>query len=374
VQEYLSHKNRKSQNKVDKMARKKKKKRGRWLVVFLILMTVLIIVGMKYLYGNTINENEAIKFIGRIISSEDAGETIRKRRINTSKPFNITNGQKYYKSLVDKNNINLLLIGPDESGSNYDTMLIASIGDQNNIVKFINLPRDIYIDYSDEMKNALKKVWPSYKSSKGIYKINAAHILGKRIDYKNGEGRFKNPEFDFTCDLLEEVFDIYIDDFVYLKPSSLRRVVDYFGGVEIDVPYLMKYSDPTQDLYINIPKGRQVLDGEKAEGFVRYRQGVDEKGKPKSIGDLERKKNQITFIKAFIDQHFNLKNIGKIITIFNDLNSYITTSVDSGDKAGEYGKLAKKLYDNKFTQVSEEIECSNIKIDGIYYLKLKTAE
>lgn len=359
------------------MAKKKKRKNkkvNKWSFIFAIIVTVLIIAGIKYLYRDAIEENETIRFIGRIISSEDAGDTIRKRRTDTQKPYNITNGQKYYKSLVDKNNINLLLIGPDESGTNYDTMLIASIDDENNVVKFINLPRDIYVDYSDEMKNQLKKVWPSYSSSKGIFKINAAHTLGKRINYKGGEGRFKNPEFDFTCDLLEEIFGIYIDDFLYLKPSSLRRVVDYFGGVEIDVPYLMKYSDPTQNLYINIPKGLQKLDGEKAEGFVRYRQGIDEKGKYKSIGDIERKKNQITFVKAFIDQHLNLKNIGKIITIFNDLNSYVITSVDSGEKVGEYGKLAKKLYDNKFTQVSEEIECSNMKIGGIYYLKLKTAD
>ena len=112
----------------------------------------------KILYRDAIEENETIRFIGRIISSEDAGDTIRKRRTDTQKPYNITNGQKYYKSLVDKNNINLLLIGPDESGTNYDTMLIASIDDENNVVKFINLPRDIYVDYSDEMKTSLKSL------------------------------------------------------------------------------------------------------------------------------------------------------------------------------------------------------------------------
>ncbi|NMA66448.1 MAG: LCP family protein, partial [Clostridiaceae bacterium] len=323
---------------------------------------------------NVIKDSDAIKFIGRIVSSEDSGDIIRNRRKNKNKPYNITDNQKYYKSLVDKDNINILLIGPDESGTNYDTMLIASIDDKNNIVKLINLPRDIYIEYSNEVKNELKKVWPSYTKSKGIYKINAAHTLGKRIKYKDSKGRFNNPEFDFTCDLIEEVFGIFIDDLVYLKPSSLRRVVDYFGGVEIDVPYLMKYNDPTQNLTINIKKGLQILDGEKAEGFVRYRQGIDENGKYKSIGDIERKKNQITFVNAFIDQHLTLKNIGKIVTIFNDLSSYVTSSIDNGEKAGEYGKLAKKLHSNNFTQISEEIECSNVRIESIYYLKIKTAD
>jgi hypothetical protein len=65
----------------------------------------------------------------------------------------------------------------------------------------------------------------------------------------------------------------------------------------------------------------------------------------------------------------NLKNLGKIITIFNDLNSYIETSVNARE-AGEYGKLAETLYKNKFTKVSEEIECKNVDIGGIYYLKI----
>ena len=252
--------------------------------------------------------------------------------------------------------------------------MIASLDDQNNIVKLINLPRDIYIDYSNDVKNQLKKIWPSYSSSKGIYKINAAHTIGKKLEYKKEDGRFGSPEYDFTADLIEEIFGIYIDDFILIKPSSFEKVVDYFGGVEIDVPYLMKYKDPTQNLTINIKKGVQKLNGKQAEGFVRYRQGTDENGKHKSIGDIERKKNQVAFVKAFMDQHLNLKNLGKIITIYGDLDQYMTTSVDKPEEAGEYGKIAEKLYSNKFTQTSEEIECEDIKIDGVYYLKIKNAE
>jgi LCP family protein required for cell wall assembly len=339
----------------------------------LVIVLALILVGVLFIYINMVVKEEPVfKFVKQILTPQDGGDAIRSRRADSKKPYDLTNNLRYYKDLVEKDNINVLLIGPDEVSGNYDTMMIVSLDDEKNIVRLINIPRDIYIDYSDEFKNDLKKVWPKYASSKGIYKINAAHLLGKRVDYKNGEGRFKNPEYDFTADLINEVFNIYIDDIIYIKPSSLRKIVDYFGGVEIDVPYLMKYSDPLQDLEINIKKGLQTLDGKDAEGFVRYRQGVDEKGKHKSIGDIERKKNQVAFVKAFIDQHMNLKNLGKIITIFNDLSSYVDSSVNTPELAGDYGKIAKKLYSSKFTQESEEIECKNINIDGIYYLELKT--
>ncbi len=351
-----------------------KVKKNKWKVVAIIEMIVLIIVSVLGLYGHVIKNMPAFRFIDRVLSPVDGSSTIIDRRDKDNKPYQLTKNQKYYKGLVDENSINILVIGPDEGGANYDTLMIASLDDQNNIVKLINLPRDIYIEYSSDVKNKLKKVWSSYSSSKGIFKINAAHTLGKRLEYKDGKGRFGSAEYDFTADLIEEVFDIYIDDFVLIKPSSFEKVVDYFGGVKIDVPYLMKYKDPTQNLTINIKKGLQTLNGSQAEGFVRYRQGTDENGKHKSIGDVERKNNQVAFVKAFMDQHLNLKNLGKIITIYNDLDKYVISSVNQPEEAGEYGKIAEKLYKNKFTQASSEIECEDIKIDGVYYLKLKQAE
>ncbi|NLL68318.1 MAG: LCP family protein [Clostridiaceae bacterium] len=344
-------------------------KKGNNGLLILVIILSIILVGVMGLYFYIVKDDPVFQFIGRIISTKDGAESIRSRRESNDKPYDLTNNQRYSKDLVDKNNINILIIGPDETSSNYDTLMIASIDDENNTVKLINLPRDIYIDYSDKFKKDLKKKWSSYSKSKGIYKINAAHLLGEKVNYMDGKGRFGKAQYDFTADIIEEIFNIYIDDYIYIKPSSFRKLVDYFGGVEIDVPYLMKYKDPTQNLDINIKKGLQTLNGKDAEGFVRYRQGIDEKGKYKSIGDIERKNNQTTFVKAFLDQHMNLKNLGKIITIFNDLNSYIETSVNARE-AGEYGKLAETLYKNKFTKVSEEIECKNVDIGGIYYLKI----
>lgn len=344
------------------------KKKNNGLLVLVIVLSI-ILVGVIGLYIYVVKDDPVFQFIGRIISPEDGADSVRSRREDNDKPYDLTNNQSYSKNLVDKNNINVLIIGPDETSGNYDTLMIASLDDENNVVKLINLPRDIYIDYSDKFKKDLKKVWSSYSKSKGIYKINAAHLLGEKVNYMDGKGRFENPSYDFTADIIEEIFDIYIDDYVYIKPASFRKLIDYFDGVEIDVPYLMKYKDPTQNLVINIKKGLQTLDGKNAEGFVRYRQGTDEKGKYKSIGDIERKNNQIAFAKAFIKQHMNLKNLGKIIKIFNDLNSYIETSVNAKE-TGEYGKIAESLYRNDFTQDSEEIECKNVTIDGIYYLKI----
>lgn len=350
-----------------------KKKTTVWKKILTVEIIILVLTGITALYVLVLSKTPAFQFIGRMLSPVEGGKSILSRRTDTVKPFSLTAGEKYYKDLVDKDSINVLVMGCDASGANYDTLLIASISETDNKIRLINIPRDIYINYSDEVLSRLAKAFPKYKSSKGIYKINAAHTIGKEIGYKKDAGRFKNSGYEFTADLVEEVFGIHIDDYVFLKPSSFRRVVDYFGGVDINVPYHMKYADPTQDFSVHLEKGSQHLDGAQAEGFVRYRQGYDEKGKFKGLGDLERKQNQVVFVKAFLEQHMTLGNIGKIISIVNDLDKYMVSSIDNAEETAEYGKVAERLYRNKFTTDSEEIECADKEIGGVYYLILKTS-
>lgn len=351
---------------------KKKKQKNKWKALAVFEIIVLVIVILVGLYTLVLSKMPAFQFINRMLSSEAGEKSILSRREPTAKPYPLTNQQKYYQAITDKSDISVLIIGADVEGANYDTLMIASIDIESNKVKLINIPRDIYIDYSKDVKAKLKKTHPKYEQSKGIFKINAAHTIGKWIDYKKDSGRFKTPEYDFTADLVEEVFGVYIDDVVYLKPSSFRKMVDYFGGVDINVPYYMKYDDPTQNFSVHLKKGMQHLNGTQAEGFVRYRQGYDENGKFKSLGDIERKQNQVAFVKAFMAQHMTLGNIGKIIKIMGDLDEYIVSSIDKASETAEYGKVAEKLYKNKFTTESIEIACDDKMINGVYYLMLKT--
>lgn len=355
------------------MTTARNKKKSIWKTILIVEILVLIAAGMAALYFLVLKKTPAFEFIGRILSPVEGSKSIKERRVETEKPFALTKNQRYYKPLADPESINVLIIGTDVDGTNYDTLLLASIDEENNLVRLINIPRDLYIDYSEEVLERLRTAFPKYTSSKGIFKINAGHTIGRLIEYKKDTGRFRNSEFEFTCDITEEVFGVYIDDFVYMKPDSFAHIVDYFGGVDIEVPCRMKYSDPLQDFSVDLEKGFQHLNGKQAEGFVRFRQGYDENGKFRGIGDLERKRNQISFVKAFLEQHMTLGNIGKIISIAGDLDEYFISSIDRAHETAEYGKLAEKLYRNKFTTQSEEIECEDVTIENVYYLRLVTA-
>ncbi len=58
--------------------------------------------------------------------------------------FILTNSQRYFEDLVSKNSTNILLLGTEPTGFNFDTIIVLSIDDDNKEVKIISFPRDIY--------------------------------------------------------------------------------------------------------------------------------------------------------------------------------------------------------------------------------------
>jgi len=281
--------------------------------------------------------------------------------------YNITNNQRYYKPLVTDSDKNVLLIGEDAYSGNYDTIIIASISVKNKKIQLINFPRDIYIDYSDEILNLLKEKSPALYNAKGFQKINAAHTVGARIGYKKDTGRFGDSNFDFLADLIEEIFGITVHDYAYVNTKGFREIVDLFGGVEVYVPVRMKYDDPVQDLHIDIKKGRQRLNGIQAEGFVRFRQGYDENGVFRNYSDQFRKENQNEFLKEFFKQHVNVKNLGKVDDLVKLLGKNIKTSIADSKKISSYVSLFGKALTGKFELESSLVECEGKSIKGLYY-------
>ena len=67
---------------------------------------------------------------------------------------------------------------------------------------------------------------------------------------------------------------IKIDHYVKVDFNALVEIVDAVGGVEVDVPQDMKWDmSDTGDIKIDLKKGLQTLDGNKALQLVRFRKG-----------------------------------------------------------------------------------------------------
>ena len=183
--------------------------------------------------------------------------------------------------------LNIALLGTDGDGFRSDVNMVASLNLTTKEVHLISVPRDTRVVMTDDMIAYLEKNGRTVPQANGVYgqcKLTEVHAYA-------GEGNRST----FSVAMLENILGIDIDYYVKVDLDAFKDIVDAVGGVEFDVQERLYYSDPAQGLYINLYPGPQLLDGEKAEMLVRFREGYAQK-------DLKRIEVQQEFLKAFISQ------------------------------------------------------------------------
>lgn len=116
-----------------------------------------------------------------------------------------------------------------------------------------------------------------------------------------------------TLEAVNKLTGLNVQYYLNIDTEALRKVVDSIGGVYFDVPIDMDYDDPSQNLYIHLKAGYQLLDGDKAEQVLRFRHNNNGTSYPTSYGDndLGRMKTQRAFIEAVIKKTCNTNNFNK---------------------------------------------------------------
>jgi anionic cell wall polymer biosynthesis LytR-Cps2A-Psr (LCP) family protein len=127
----------------------------------------------------------------------------------------------------------------------------------------------------------------------------------------------------------------------------------------------MRYNDPDQNLNINISKGTQWLNGTQAEGFVRFRQGYDGKGRLSITAD--RTKNQIALMKAFYEQHAKLSNINKVPEVLDTLKRNVIHSISASDLFSVYIDLLTAVVNDGYELESVNFKLKDKRINGSNY-------
>lgn len=172
----------------------------------------------------------------------------------------------------------ILLAGTDESGDRTDTIMLLHVDRGEKQISLMSIPRDTKVN-----------------STYTPHKINIAYGV-------NGKGE---EGMDSLMDYVADCIGFRPDGYILVELDVFIDLVDLFGGVKFDVPVDMYYEDPSQDLYINLQKGMQTLDGENAMGLVRYRYGYTD-------ADLGRVRVQRDFLMSAISQWVSVKNIYKL--------------------------------------------------------------
>lgn len=112
---------------------------------------------------------------------------------------------------------------------------------------------------------------------------------------------------------------VTIDRYLRVSTGAFRELVDLVGGIDVNVPYRMEYTDNTQKLTIDLQPGQQTLNGDQAEQFARFRN--DANG---DIGRVQRQQQVIRALKEKVSSPAMVTKLPQAVELFRQ---YIDTNL-----------------------------------------------
>lgn len=186
-----------------------------------------------------------------------------------------------------------LVVGRDTGGGgNTDTIMFCAYDIPNQKLTVMSIPRDTIVDARHPDKNK---------------RINGVWNLGLYYAEKGS----KKEGIDYLKEAVGDMTGIVPDFHVIVNWEAFGRLVDAIGGVDFEVPFEMKYKDPTQDLVIDQAAGYRHLTGDDAMQVVRWRHN-NSFSVQYADADLGRIRTQQALMKAIIEKCLRLENVTKI--------------------------------------------------------------
>ncbi|NJL61896.1 MAG: LCP family protein [Methylacidiphilales bacterium] len=170
-----------------------------------------------------------------------------------------------------------------------DVMLLIRFDPEKKNLKMLSIPRDSRVEVEGH----------------GVKKINSANVHGGPA---------------LTAKTVSNLLDgVGIDRYIRINVLGVGKLIDALGGVNVYVPKDLKYQDDSQHLYINLKKGQQHLDGNKALQLLRYRHDEN--------GDIGRIQRQQMVMRALMDQTLNPATLTRLPDILNVVKEHIDTNL-----------------------------------------------
>ena len=189
---------------------------------------------------------------------------------------------------VTDESFNILVSGLDTTGdistvSRSDVNMVVTINPVTKQILLTSIPRDYYVDLPS--KGAKDKLTHS-----GLYGI------------------------DETVGAVEQALGIEINYYVKVNYSTVVKLVDAIGGIDIYSPYTFTTHGMTD--HYTFYEGENHLDGSMALAYSRERQSF-------SAGDMQRNENQQLILKAIMDKALQSS------TILSDYTSILSAIEDN---------------------------------------------
>ncbi len=246
--------------------------RGGWKRVLLwslvgVCVVTLLVAGGSYLWfrQQVAGANERVSEEVRAVLAEEPSTTT----VSAAEPAAETKAQEEPDVPDDPTGMNLLVLGSDrreseeggegDSGRS-DTIILVHVDPDRDYLSVLSLPRDLRVRVPDH----------------GLAKINAAYAYGGPA---------------LTIRTVEQVTGVDVDHYLEIDFDAFRDVTNSLGGVYVDVDRRY-YNDNAEWELIKLPPGYQLLDGDQALDYVRFRhdQNMD-------FGRMERQQRFLTAVR-----------------------------------------------------------------------------
>ena len=208
----------------------------------------------------------------------------------------------------------ILVAGTDEDGLRTDLILLCRYNMTDNSVTALQIPRDTRVE----------------TDTRSDKKINSAYSTSKKEQT--------------LFDEVEGITGIRPEKYVLVSFRAFRQLIDAIGGVEVNVPMRMYYTDPVQNLTIDLYPGQQLLNGRQSEMFMRFRYNNDGSGYPN--GDVDRIAAQKKFYEAAFKKLLSGKTVLKVPKIQGILTDNVKTDFTGEDIIKYIGKIPSFKMEN----------------------------
>lgn len=306
-------------NKSRKRKKKKKSLGFKIFIGFLCVILAIAIVGGGYVIG-LLNKMDNVK-----LNKDNLGIV-----------------EDEFKEYDNVNKIkNIALFGIDatdgETGRS-DSIMIATLDPVHNKLKVTSVMRDSYVLIDGH----------------GQDKINHAYAFG-------------GPELSIKT--LNENFGLNIEDFISVNFSSLPKIINILGGIDLQITdeeleYINGYiddinsKDGTNSSHIGY-SGVQHVDGTQALAYsrIRYTSG----------GDYERTQRHRTVLDALFNK-LTSTSVSSYNSLLNEVLPYVQTNLNAADILSLGTKvlgIGNNLEQDRFPRDGYG---EGAMIDGVYYL------
>ena len=192
----------------------------------------------------------------------------------TTKPFNV------YISGID-------VYGKIDQTSRSDVNIIATVNPVTKKVLLTSTPRDYYVPLYTKGGKSYSGGIPDKLTHAGIYGV------------------------DCSLNTLEKLYDIDIDYYVRVNFTSLKKIVDLLGGVEVysDYDFISDWGPNGAGTHYKFKKGYNKVNGKKALAFCRERHHF-------ANGDYQRGRDHQHMIEAILNKVMSpsvLPNFSKLL-------------------------------------------------------------